>query len=367
MLRLIIFLFTLSVSLYSASMQTLSWKDGQTFLGFLNSRNLPASLFYDLDDRDKTLMQEINSGLTFDILQDENNITQQVLIPIGEELQVHIYQSDNRYHLKIIPIIYTKKTKTELITIVSSLNQDVFNTTQNDKLARAIQRAYKKSINFKKIKVGDRIVLKYTQKYRLNRLFLYPKILAIVTEINKKKKYLFSFKGKFYDKNGKDLEKYFMVEPCRYKRISDPFTYKRWHPIKKIYRPHLGVDYAAKKGTPVYAAADGRITFIGRKGGYGKTVEIRHQNGYKTLYAHLNRFAKIKKGQYVKKKYKIAYIGSTGLSTGAHLHFGLYRYKKAINPYKIIKKTKVSITSRYKRAFKYTVYNNTKELNKYLH
>jgi murein DD-endopeptidase MepM/ murein hydrolase activator NlpD len=102
----------------------------------------------------------------------------------------------------------------------------------------------------------------------------------------------------------------------------------------------LVIYYAEKRGTIVKAATDGYISFVGRKGGYGKTVEIKHSEGYKTLYAHLSRYgASAKTGKRVKKGTTVGYVGSTGLSTGPHLHFGLYKYSKPINPNRIIKIT----------------------------
>ncbi|CAA6802258.1 MAG: Membrane proteins related to metalloendopeptidases [uncultured Campylobacterales bacterium] len=367
MLKTLIYLSLLSMYLFGTSMQTLSWKNGETFLNFLDNNSLPSTLYYDLDDREKILTEEIFAGIDYQVLVNEDNQTQQVLIPLGEELQIHIYKTSNDYELKIIPIIYQTKTKTDYVTVLTSPYKDIIDTTSNPELARAFLSAYGKSINFKKdIRFGDIIVIHYEQKYRLNDLHSTPTILAALSETNRAKKYIFNFQDGYYDEKGKELDKYFMVEPCKYKRISDGFTHKRWHPIRKKYRPHLGVDYAARTGTPVNAAASGRITFIGNKGGYGKTIEIKHQNGYKTLYAHLNRYANVKKGQYVKKNKRIGYVGSTGLSTGPHLHFGLYKHNRAINPYKVIEKTKIKITAKYKSAFRQKVKTYKSTLDQYL-
>ncbi|MBR7047251.1 MAG: M23 family metallopeptidase, partial [Campylobacter sp.] len=102
-----------------------------------------------------------------------------------------------------------------------------------------------------------------------------------------------------------------------------------------------------------YAAGNGKVTFVGRRSGYGNTVEISHGGGYSTLYAHLNGFAKgIKVGTNVKQKELIAYVGNTGLSTGPHLHFGLYKNKQAIDPLKVVKIEKTNIVSKEELKFK---------------
>ncbi|MDA7848260.1 M23 family metallopeptidase, partial [Sulfurospirillum sp.] len=135
-------------------------------------------------------------------------------------------------------------------------------------------------------------------------------------------------------------------------RISDRFTYKRWHPILKRYRAHLGIDYAARRGTPIKAAGNGKIVQLGRKGGYGKTITIRHDNGYKTLYAHMKGYRKgMKRGKWVKKGQVIGYVGSTGMSTGPHLHFGLYKNNRAINPNSVVKVTKSKLTGKKRKEF----------------
>ncbi len=140
----------------------------------------------------------------------------------------------------------------------------------------------------------------------------------------------------FYDENGISLMKAFLKSPLRYRRISSYFSKRRFHPILKIYRPHYGVDYAAPIGTPVESIGDGRITFIGWKGGYGRYIKIRHNHIYESTYGHLNGFAKgLKKGSKVKQGDVIGFVGSSGLSTGPHLDFSLRKNGTYINPLKI--------------------------------
>jgi len=140
-------------------------------------------------------------------------------------------------------------------------------------------------------------------------------------------------RGDYYGENGRSLRKAFLKSPLRYRYISSGYATRRLHPILKVNRPHLGIDFAAPHGTPVRAASDGVVSFVGWKGGNGKTVIIRHPNGYKTLYGHLASFwPGIKKGKRVKQEDFIAKVGSTGLSTGPHLHYTLIKDGKAINP-----------------------------------
>ena len=136
--------------------------------------------------------------------------------------------------------------------------------------------------------------------------------------------YAFYFEDEFYDETGKVSKKMFLKSPISFRsyRISSHFSYGRMHPILKIRRPHLGIDYAAPVGTPVQAVADGTIKFVGRKGGFGNFVEIRHANNYTTMYGHLKSFGKnVKVGAKIKQGATVGYVGSTGLSTGPHLDF----------------------------------------------
>lgn len=126
----------------------------------------------------------------------------------------------------------------------------------------------------------------------------------------------------YYSADGSSLRKAFIRTPVDFARISSRFSNGRKHPILNKIRAHKGVDYAAPRGTPIKAAGDGRVTLAGRKGGYGNTVVIKHGQRYQTLYAHMNGFAKgIRAGSNVKQGQIIGYIGTTGLSTGPHLHY----------------------------------------------
>lgn len=137
----------------------------------------------------------------------------------------------------------------------------------------------------------------------------------------------------FYDADGNSLKRMFLRSPLEFSRISSGFTYRRPHPVLGGVRPHLAIDYAAPTGTPVWAVADGTVTFAGRKGGNGNQVVIRHRAGYETYYNHLSRIGKgIRRGKQVTQKQVIGYVGSTGISTGPHLDYRVKHKGKFVNP-----------------------------------
>ena len=137
----------------------------------------------------------------------------------------------------------------------------------------------------------------------------------------------------YYNSEGKSMRKAFLRAPVDFERISSGFSYSRLHPIHNRRMPHLGVDYAARTGTPVYSVAAGVVTGRAFTKGGGNTVTVRHAMGYTTKYLHLSRFAKgLGVGRRVEQKEVIGYVGMTGSATGPHLDFRLIHYGKAINP-----------------------------------
>ena len=238
-----------------------------------------------------------------------------------------------------------------MITFEDIPSRDILTKTENYELSLGVTQLFRKIINFKKIRLGDRLIVYYTEKKRLGKFFGEQKIEAAMIEEGGKKKYQFlALDGKYYDQKAKTTNTSSFIVPCRYKRISSRFTKKRWHPILKRYRAHHGIDYATPIGTPIKAAYGGKVIFAGRKGGYGKTVVLKHPAGYKTLYAHLSSY-KVHVGQKVKTGQRIARSGNTGRSTGPHLHFGLSMNNRWINPALKISFTK-GLTGSKRLAFK---------------
>ena len=157
----------------------------------------------------------------------------------------------------------------------------------------------------------------------------------------------------YFTPKGRSMRKAFLRSPVDFRRISSKFQRERWHPVTGKKRPHRGVDYAAATGTPIKASGDGKVTFVGRKGGYGKTVVIKHGQQYTTLYAHLNGYKRgIKRGKWVKQGQTIGYVGKTGLATGPHLHYefrvnGVHR-----NPLTVKLPKASSVPKKYRADFK---------------
>lgn len=137
----------------------------------------------------------------------------------------------------------------------------------------------------------------------------------------------------YYDLLGKSLKRKFLRSPLKYTRISSGYTRKRFHPILKKYRPHLGIDYAAPSGTPVVSVGDGVVATAGWNGGFGRYVKVRHNGTYETTYGHLSKYARgVRSGARVSQGQVIGYVGSSGLATGPHLDFRLLKNGYPVNP-----------------------------------
>ena len=352
----IILSFILSVVIGFASyIQEDIWWKGESLLTFFDKHHIPKDVYFNLSKTDKELCSEIYAGVLFQIMYDEKSKLEQALIPISEEMQIHIFKDlKGQFTLDIIPIQYQEIEQKITININNSPYQDIVETTGNKSLANEFILAFKKSVNFKRLRKNDTVSIIFKQKIREGRYFGTPDILAASVNMRRKTYYIFLNPDdkRYYNDEGKSLTSFLLKIPLRYKRISSKFTQKRWHPILKRYRAHLGVDFAAPTGRKVFATANGRVIHKGRKGGYGKTVMIRHNNGLKSLYAHLNSYSnKIKVGSWVKQGTFIGRVGSTGRSTGPHLHFGLYKNGRAINPLKVISVTKTKLTGAKKTKF----------------
>ncbi|MDH3695574.1 MAG: peptidoglycan DD-metalloendopeptidase family protein, partial [Gammaproteobacteria bacterium] len=156
----------------------------------------------------------------------------------------------------------------------------------------------------------------------------------------------------YYTPEGQSLKRAFLRSPMQFSRVTSGFSKRRYHPVLKKWRAHKGVDYGAPRGTPILATADGRITHLGRKNGYGKAIILKHGHQYSTLYAHMSRYKKgLKSGGKVRQGDVIGYVGSTGLATGPHLHYEFRLNGTHRNPLTVELPTSNPIEKKYRAEF----------------
>jgi murein DD-endopeptidase MepM/ murein hydrolase activator NlpD len=238
-----------------------------------------------------------------------------------------------------------KKKVTRLIrtsggTIKSSLWNCFVENRLDVGLGIALSDVYAWTVDFYGLQKGDHFTVMYEEVFVDNVMIGIDRILAATFFSNDKEFRAYYFeqdgKGQYFDENGLSLQRSFLKAPLKFSRISSRFTRSRMHPILRIARPHYGVDYAAPRGTPVVALGDGTVDKAGYHGGYGRLVGIRHNSLYATTYAHLSGYAKgIRPGVRVHQGEVIGYVGSSGLSTGAHLDFRVYKNGQPTDPLKL--------------------------------
>jgi murein DD-endopeptidase MepM/ murein hydrolase activator NlpD len=224
-------------------------------------------------------------------------------------------------------------------TISSSLWNSIAEAGMPISLAVDLEEIYGWSVDFFGLQTGDNFTVIYEKQYVDTVCIGSGRVWGAVFNHNGKQLYAIPFrqgeKITYWDENGNSLRKLLLKAPLKYSRISSRFSHARLHPVHRVYRPHHGVDYAAPKGTPVYAIADGTVIFKGWGGGGGNTLKIKHPRNLTSGYLHLSGFAKgIATGVRVSQGQLIGYVGSTGTSTGPHLDFRLWKGGTPIDPLK---------------------------------
>jgi len=220
------------------------------------------------------------------------------------------------------------RTRTASATIENSLFQAAADAQLSDRVAFDLADIFQYDIDFVlDIQPGDRFTVIYEEVFQDGVLLRTGNILA-AKFINDGREYRAvryvddKGHGQYYSPDGKSLRKAFIRAPVQFSRVSSRFNPSRRHPVLNRIRAHRGVDYAAPVGTPVRAAGEGRVRFVGNQGGFGNVIELEHGSGVVTVYGHLSRFApKLRRGQHVGLAQVIGYVGQTGLATGPHLHY----------------------------------------------
>jgi murein DD-endopeptidase MepM/ murein hydrolase activator NlpD len=225
--------------------------------------------------------------------------------------------------------------------IVSSFWNAMLDNNCDPNLANELSEVFAWTIDFFGIQKGDNYKAIYEALYVDDKYIGLGNVLTAKINHSGEDHLGFYFiqdsVGDYFDEDANSLMRTFLKAPLRFKRISSGYSHSRLHPILKIRRPHHGVDYAAPTGTPVHTIGDGVVVSRGyQKRGGGNYLKIKHNGTYTTSYMHLSKYAKgMKKGTRVKQGDVIGYVGKTGLATGPHLDFRVYRNSKAINPLKL--------------------------------
>lgn len=313
----------------------------------------------------KQITQLLRPKRTFKIAVDERNRVHRIVYVLNEDQVVVIDRVKNKFELNdSSKPLFTIKSKFlgKRILIRGSLAASLKRSGIEPALRKKTIDVLHTKVSFpRKIRAGDKLKIIYQKLYRNNEFIGNGNIMAIEL-VSKKRKYIAIYhksangKDGYYMPSGASLKSNFLRFPIKYKRISSPFHFRRKHPIFKTVRFHKGIDLAARVGTPVKSVGDGRVKFFGRKGGYGRLVVIKHGRRYTTYYAHLSRYANnLSRGKRIKRGQVIGYVGTSGFSTGPHLHYEFRDHNRPRNPATVRLPLAQPISLAEKAAFKYNV------------
>lgn len=265
------------------------------------------------------------------------------------DLEVFIYQPDalNYYviDMRDTALVVYKKTKPLTIkrrtiggVLKGSLSETLGNAKIEGALASKISKIYAYSIDFMKLKKGDRFAISFTERYINDTVYDGVEDLeAAFFEYKGKIIYAFPFaqnptsgKIEYYDEQGKTLKNFFLKSPIKFSRISSRFSSSRFHPVQHRWKAHKGTDYAAPRGTPITATAGGVVEQSGFTAGNGNFVKVKHNGTYSTQYLHMSKIL-VRRGQRVNQGQVIGRVGSTGLATGPHVCYRFWKNGRQVD------------------------------------
>ncbi len=351
--------------------QTISIADGDTFSTLMTDNNVTATDSQGILEasKDKYDLTTVRAGKKIDLYHDEAGILQRLVYQINTEEYFEALKVDGVWTAQKIKIAYevkieTVKGKVNEILYTSALEQGI-----DELLVLDIADLFQWQVDFAlDIRNGDSYKVIYEARY-LDGQYVMPGKIIAAEFINQGQSYFaYNFTDAagdeaYYDQDGNSTEKMFLKAPVSFRYISSGFTTgKRYVSAFNVSTGHRAIDYAASSGTPIRATADGTVVSAGwSKAGYGNLISIRHNSTYSTNYAHLSKFA-VKSGQKVKQGQTIGYVGSTGFSTGPHLHYEMVKNGTKINPQHEVLPPGKALTADSKEVFQKVVEEYRKKL-----
>ncbi len=286
-------------------------------------------------------LASIRAGKRIELAYDpQTDALKSLMYPISGDEELRVRKGTEGWKAEIASIVYDVKTKSVKGTVDSSLYAAALAQGMDERAVIELGDVFQWTIDFAQdVRVGDTFSVVYEERYR-DGVYVMPGAVLVAEYVNDgvaRRAYLFenaAGEEGYYDEKGTALRKMFLKAPVAFKYITSGFTTGlRYVSAFNTSTGHRAIDYAAAKGTPIRATADGVVAFAGWEGPYGNKVSIRHNATYTTNYAHQSKIA-VKRGQRVTQGQVIGYVGSTGFSTGPHLHYELVKNGTKINPMK---------------------------------
>lgn len=353
--------YGIPVDSFVVSSHVIKWN--QTLGSIMESLNVPGEHIRQLETKSKGIfdIRKIRAGNEYKVFaKPDSSAKVEYLVYEHTQIDYVILQFSDSLIISagqrnIVPV-----TRISEAEISSSLWEAMGMYSLNPVLALDLSDIFAWTVDFFGLYPGDKFKAIYDELYVADKSVGIGTIHAAWFEHRGEKFYAYRHKQdsvwSYWDEKGNSLRKAFLKAPLRFSRISSGFTYKRMHPILKIYRPHTGVDYAAPEGTPVVALGDGVVIEKGYNNAAGNYVKLKHNSVYTTGYNHFSRFGKgIAKGTRVQQGQIIGYVGKTGYATGPHLDLRFWKNGKPIDPLKVEAPSVEPISEKNLNAFKHSI------------
>jgi murein DD-endopeptidase MepM/ murein hydrolase activator NlpD len=310
------------------SWQTVQVRSGQTLGAVFEEMGVPASVMHAVLEMPSARgpLSRLRAGAEIGFDLDATGQLRGLRFDRDEGSKVELALAGGKITETIIERPLERRVMVASGEITSSLYADGARAGLSNAAINQMANAFSYDIDFTQdLRDGDRFQVVYEEIWRDGERLRSGGVVA-ASFINRGKeftalRYQRNGKDEYFDLSGRPLKKSFMRMPIEFARISSRFNPRRKHPVLGTVRAHKGVDYAASTGTPIMAAGDARVSFVGWQNGYGRTVVLDHGNGTTTLYGHMSRFGKYKTGSRVQQGAVIGYVGMTGLASGPHLHY----------------------------------------------
>ena len=321
-------------------------KSGDTFGSIIQKQNIGDKKVFELVEqiKDSFDVRSIRNNKPYTLLRSKNK-TKELLVFVYQPDALHYYVVDLRDSIakaykKTKPL--TIKRRTIGGVLKSSLSETLESANVEGGLASRIAKIYAWSIDFFKLKRGDRFAITFTERYINDSIYDgVDSLEASFFEYKGKIIYAFPFVAnpssnriEYYDEEGKGLKNFFLKTPIKFSRLSSRFSASRFHPVQLTWKAHKGTDYAAPHGTPITTTASGVVEQTGYTAGNGNFVKVKHNGTYSTQYLHMSRIL-VRRGQRVTQGQPIGLVGSTGLATGPHVCYRFWKNGVQVDPLRL--------------------------------
>jgi murein DD-endopeptidase MepM/ murein hydrolase activator NlpD len=340
--RAIVFDYGLPVDSFFIIKGTISNNDNLSII--LSKYNIPSTVINEIAIKSDTVfnLRKIKSGNHYTVFCSKDSLrTAKYFAYEHSPIEYVMFDLTDTINVIKTQKEITITRKTAIIRISTSLWNAMKESNLDPRLAIEMENIYQWSIDFFGLQQGDYFKFIYEEQCVGKKFVGFGEIFAASFHSENKDYYAIPFVQNnvrsYFDEKGMSLKRAFLKAPLKFSHVSSGYSNSRFHPVLKIWRPHHGVDYSAGTGTPVFSIGDGVVVTASWTGGGGKTIKIKHNKIYTSSYMHLSGYASgVHSGGRVRQGQLIGYVGSTGLSTGPHLDFRIYKGGSPVNPVKVI-------------------------------